>query len=788
MSGGESRVLTAVVRRRVTRRAQNHPLSWHPWGVRGSSNAWIGPSLAGVLDPVLDVLDDRATSLEAHVRIRDARAGRVADWPAWVPTEVMAALVGSGVHRLWAHQAQAAELVWGGRHVVVSTGPSSGKTLCYAVPALSAALSGATTLYLSPTTALAADQADRLRRLDVAGVTLSAVDGDTAQPERRWARERAHLMLCTPDLVHHSVLPGHERWRRFLSRLRFVVVDECHAYRGVFGAHVSAVLRRLLRLAARYGADPVVIACSATAADPAPFAKALCGVEVEVVDDDAAPHPQSAMIVHVPDSAAGESADVMAALVSRGLQTAAFTASRRGAETMARRAQRRLDHGSSPVVHVTDQASPSASPTSIVSYRGGHLAQERRAVEAGLRERSVLGVATTSALEVGVDVTGLDVVLLDGWPGSITSLHQRAGRAGRGERSGVTVLVAGDDPIDSHLAAHPDAMLSRPVEAGVTDVDNPYVLAPHLALAAMESPLTADDLAMFGPAAPDVVAALTERGDLRHRPAGWFWARGAAPAPVDIRSTSGRPVTLIESGTGRVLGTVAEARALEVAHPDAVYLHRHDTYLVDSLDLDEGVAMLHAEDPGWITVPKRTGDVAILGQDTQRECRGARLTFGTVSVTRRVVGFVRRDPVTGLVLGEERLDLPERSFLTRAVSWLPAGSDAGTGPSDAALHAAEHVLVAMLPMVVPCDTWDVAAHCAVASENGPARVTVHDAWPGGAGFAERAFSAAQEWLAAAADRLIGCECAAGCPSCVIQVGCERRNHGLDKFGAARLLG
>lgn len=347
-------------------------------------------------------------------------------------------------------------------------------------------------------------------------------------------------------------------------------------------------------------------------------------------------------------------------------------------------------------------------------------------------------------------------------------------------------MVLGDDPVDAHVAADPDRVLDRPVEAGVTDPDNPYVLAPHLAAAALESPLTEDDLELFGPTARDVVAVLAARGDLRRRPAGWFWARREAPAAADIRAAGGRTVTLLESGTGRVLGTVDEQRACRTVHPGAVYLHRWDTYVVDELDLAGGVALLRVEDPGWVTSARQRTDLAHLETVGEGPAGDGRLAHGTVAVTTTVTGYARVDP-TGAVLDEHPLDLPGRTMTTRAV-WWRAPADGG---GDAALHAAEHVLVAMLPLVVPCDRLDVAGRGGTEvggpTAAGDGTITVWDAWPGGAGYAERAFHRWRPWVRAAAARLSECGCAAGCPSCVVQPGCDRANHRLDKTGAADLL-
>jgi DEAD/DEAH box helicase domain-containing protein len=731
-------------------------------------------AIRAVLDPVLAAVAHAELAVVSGVRRRAPRPGVCVDWPSWVDPRVVSALDAAGVPRPWAHQAEAADHAWGGQHVVVATGPASGKSLAYQAPALTAALAdGGTTLYLSPTTALGADQADRLRRLEVPGVQVAHLDGDSPREARQWARAHAHVVHATPDLVHHGLLPQHAEWRRLLRRLRLVVVDECHTYRGVFGSHVAAVLRRLLRVARLRGADPVVVACSATAVDPGPFVQRLTGVLPVVVDVDAAPRPGAAVVaVRAVERRSAAATSVLAGCVARGVQTVTFTGSRAGAEAMARRARRELEAGG---------AAREDAAAMVASYRGGHLGSERRAVEAALCDGRLRGVATTSALEVGVDVNGLDAVVLDGWPGSVTSLQQRAGRAGRAGRPGVTVVVLGDDPVDAHVAADPDRVLDRPVEAAVTDPDNPYVLAPHLAAAALEAPLTDDDLDLFGPAAPAVVTALEARGDLRRRPAGRYWARREPPAAADLRAAAGgRPVTLLETGTGRVLGTVDQQRACRTVHPGAVYLHRWDTYVVDELDLDDGVALLRAEDPGWTTTARHRTDVAHPEVGAQRAAGGGCLAYGAVTVTTTVTGYVRRDP-TGAVLGEHELDLPGRTMATRAVWWR---TDVAT---DAGLHAMEHLLVAMAPLVVPCDRSDLAGRGETGEAGSGGTVTVWDAWPGGAGYAERAFGRWQDWAGAAAARIAECPCAGGCPSCVFQVGCERANRRLDKAAAHVLL-
>jgi len=565
--------------------------------------------------------------------------------PGWVHPAVADALAVAGIRELWSHQVEAAEAARAGRHVVVSTGTASGKTLAYLLPAATAALEGGTdggvrtaptTLYLSPTKALAADQERRLAELAVPGLRTGTVDGDATPEQRTWVRDHAHLVLSNPDLLAHTLLPDHVRWSRLLRRLRYVVLDECHVYRGVFGAHVAAVLRRLRRVAASYGASPTFVLCSATVAEPARTASRLTGLAVHAVEHDGSPDPGASLLLWdpvvdepttgpagvplpVPERArrrgvVAESADLVAELVSNRVRTVAFLPSRRGTETLAGRTRDAL-----VVRHGPDVGGRLAQ--AVVPYRGGHLPEERRATEGALREGDLLAVATTSALELGVDVAGLDAVVMAGWPGSVASLRQRAGRAGRADLPGTAVLVARDDPLDAYVLAHPEQVLDAPVEAVVSDTDNPYVLLPHLAAASAELPLTEADLPVFGPNARQVVDVLVQRGDLRRRPGGWFWARPDRPR-VDLRGSGRGQVQLVEDATGRVLGTVEAARAEQVVHPGAVYQHLLRSYVVLELDLDDGVALLRAGDPGWLTYPRTSTRTRLVSSEEERRLGG----------------------------------------------------------------------------------------------------------------------------------------------------------------------
>jgi DEAD/DEAH box helicase domain-containing protein len=753
-----------------------------------------------------------------HVRVNEPRPGRTTALPPWVHPAVVEALAGAGITSLWSHQAEAAEAAHAGRHVVVSTGTASGKTLAYLLPAATAALEGggaggwrtaATTLYLSPTKALAADQERRLAELSVPGLRTGTVDGDAGREQRDWVRDQAHLVLSNPDLLAHTLLPDHGRWSRMLRRLRYVVVDEAHVYRGVFGAHVGSVLRRLRRVAAAHGASPTFILCSATMTEPAATAERLTGLPVHAVEDDGSAHPGSVLLLWDPvlDDAPGgeevmgrsadpdragrrgavaEAAELVAELVGRHVTTVAFAPSRRATETLAGRARDRLvaRHGAEVGGRLA---------RTVVPYRGGHLPEERRATERDLRDGTLLGVAATSALELGVDVAGLDAVVMAGWPGSVASLRQRAGRAGRTGRTGTAVLVARDDPLDAFVLAHPERVLDGPVEAVVSDPDNPYVLLPHLAAAAAELPLSDLDLQLFGPTARDVLDVLVERGDVRRRPGGWFWARQARPQ-VDLRGSGRGQVQLVEAETGRVLGTVEADRAEAVVHPGAVYQHLLRSYVVTELDLETGTALLQPGDPGWVTYSRTHTRTRLVHRDRERGLGRGRLGHGTIEVVSRTTGYVRVDAATGAVLGHEELDLPERSSRTKGTWWAPdPRGTVDVVPEPArllgALHAAEHAGVALVPLVATCDTFDVeGSHDPHHPDVDGPLLVVHDTWPGGAGYAERVFDVAESWMQAARQAVAGCPCRAGCPGCVVRGGCGTGNQPLDKAGAVRLLG
>jgi DEAD/DEAH box helicase domain-containing protein len=726
------------------------------------------------------------------------RRSQARQWPDWVPADLRARLEERGVPSPWRHQVEAAELAHDGRHVVVATGTASGKSLAYQLPALArlAEDDRACVLYLAPTKALARDQLAAVAALADPSVRPAAYDGDTAMEERDWVRRHSRWIVTNPDMLHRGILPAHQKWSSTLRRVAYVVVDECHSYRGVFGSHVGHVLRRLRRICRRYGAEPTFVLASATVADPAQAASRLVGAPVTAVTDDGSPRPGATFALWEPPltektgehgaplrrSAAADAAGLLADLVEQGARTLAFVRSRRGAESVADQTRRLLaERGRAELARRVD------------SYRGGYLPEERRELERLLSSGELLGVATTNALELGIDIAGLDAVVLAGYPGTLASMWQQAGRAGRAQRESLVVFVARDDPLDHYLAHHPRAVFGRPIEATVTDPSNPYVLGPQLCCAAAELPLTPADLPDFGGAAAESrLEELVAAGQLRRRPTGWYWAGRGRP-DVDIRGSGLEPVSIIETGTGRLLGTVDGDAAHTTVHTGALYVHRGETYVVDELDVDEAIAAVHAESPEWTTVARDVTDLSVVGIERTRRLGTVTAHTGTVDVTNQVVAYQRRRLGTGEVLAEFPLDLPARQLRTRAV-WFTLDSTAVARAKveeialPGSLHAAEHAAIGILPLLATCDRWDLGGlSTALHPDTGAATIFVYDGHPGGAGFAERGYAVLREWLQATRATVATCECESGCPSCVQSPKCGNGNDPLDKAGAVQVL-
>ena len=720
----------------------------------------------------------------AHLELVPARDAILAPLPEGLHPRVREALAAQGVDALYAHQAEAWDSAARGEHFVVTTGTASGKTLAFNLPVLDALAREPKqrALYLYPTKALAQDQLRALGSFRLPKLRAAIYDGDTAA-DRRWqVRKWANLILSNPDMLHVGVLPHHDRWGDVLSNLAYVIVDEAHVYRGVFGSHVANVLRRLRRLARVYGAEPQFLLASATIANPGELGARLLGVETTVIGDDAAPRAERTVALWNPPltdeelglraSALGEASKLMADLVERGLRTLCFAKSRRAAELIHRFTADRLGDDS--------RLSP---------YRAGYTPQQRREIERRLLEGELLGVSATNALELGIDVGLLDCVISVGFPGTVASLRQQWGRAGR-RGHGLAVLVASEDALDQYFMREPRALLGRRVEAAILDHENPRVLDGHVRAAAYEAPLDDRDREVLGEAALERAAILPE---LRHTKAGYVWAGRDYPAArVSLRSTGPESFTVVEGASGTVLGIVEEARAFSTVHDGAIYLHLGESYRVRALDLETRTALVEPFSGDYYTQAKTETTTAIVEPRRSDRRLGVELTFGSVVVTDQVVGYQKKSIQTQESLELVPLELPQTEFETEAVWFLPEpwmleGLEQMPRLLGS-LHAAEHSLIALLPLWAMCDRWDIGGLSTnLHFQTGRPTIFVYDGHSGGVGIAERGFDVFEGWAEDTAKLLRGCPCERGCPSCVQSPKCGNLNEPLDKAGALTLL-
>lgn len=741
-----------------------------------------------------------------HVERLPAAEPRFADLAVPLPPSVADRLP----DRLFTHQAEALDLIRAGTSAAVATGTASGKSLIYQAAIGEAALSArpGTALCIYPTKALGHDQMRSFVDLGMPGVVPNAYDGDAGRDERAEARRNATVLLTNPEMLHCGILPHHAGWMRFLSRLQYVVIDELHLFRGIFGSHVAHVIRRLRRIAAHYGADPTFVCTSATIGDPADLASAITGVPVTAVTDDGSPTgPRTVAIWNPPildaeigmrASSHSEAAGLVSDLVRADRRTLGFCPSRRTTEIVAQRVRRQL---------------PADHRGRVAAYRGGFLAEERHEIERALAAGEVDAVLATSALELGVDFDGVDACVLDGFPGTVASLWQRIGRAGRQRQDSLAVLVCGSDQLDQWVAAHPTELFSRPPEPAVINHANPFVADPHLRCAAFELPLTHDDEQYWPGLLDDSVRRLVHDDDLLIRPPGGGTAGGrgrrrrlSPTSPVAVWSGNGWPVDGVglRSGSpgqvkiirpdGTPVGTVDRGRAGEVVHEGAIYLHAGRHYRVRELDLDRGCAVVDPDDGGTYTSATTRMDLRIRGEDVVDDSGPMRLAVGPISVTTRVTGYVRKDAASGEVVERSGLSLPPSTLDTRGV-WrvIPEEVLAGVGlvPErwPGALHAAEHAAIGVLPLFAICDRWDVGGvSTARHVDTGAPTIVIYDGYPGGAGIAELGFDAATRHWRVTAEVIAACPCSTGCPSCVQSPKCGNGNEPLDKDGALAMLG
>ena len=880
--------------------------SSHEAGASSPDQAQQGassPSPAHLLD-VLERLSDGDDRLLGNVTL-PGRSGRIADWPQWVSPAVVGAWARRGVERPWIHQREAMDAIRQGRDVVLATGTGSGKSLAAWTPILSDLVEAEdssrisaihrrpTALYLAPTKALAADQLaslmsllgqdskpddeqasagperslglvdERLRR-----VRATTVDGDTPREAKEWARAGADLILSNPDFLHYVMLPSHQRWSRFLASLRLIVIDEAHHWRGVTGSHIALVVRRLLRVAHHLGADPRVVMLSATVRDAAAVGRALTGRDAVAITEDGSPAgahelvlwqgaimadesevdissflealdaPPGAATLKVPivrRSAGVEAANLATAFVEEGARLLAFVRSRAGAEAVAAQVRDRL----------SSRGSPNAGR--VGAYRGGYLPEERRALEEAIRTGGVRALATTSALEMGLDISGLDATITVGWPGTRASLRQQIGRAGRAGAPGTSVLIASDNPLDAYLVRHPEHILGE-VEASVIDPSNPWVLAPHIAAAAAEIPITPSDITYFGLELRGVTERLVADGYLKRRPTGYFWDATRPERPSDLTDLRGAAgdVQIVDAATGTVVGTIDQASADAHVFPGAIYIHQGRTFHVLSLSSLTTPTAPSAQ--GWprallpeasggtrgsehlgggqregaqassiIIPPARTDDARVaLVEEVRTPLRTRSATHTSVEVCAVEDTWVSADGtvawhhgptnVSTRVTDYDLLRLPGLEFIRNIELFLPthtlptkstwftltpaALAAMGIEAADLAgtLHATEHAMIGILPIVATCDRWDLGGlSTELHDDTGAPTVFIHDAFRGGAGHVLAGFRSARSWVAATLEAVSSCDCESGCPRCVQSPKCGNGNEPLSKAGSITLL-
>lgn len=749
--------------------------------------------LFGVKRALFDILTEERYPQVTRDLVMPARDGRTAALPTDLHPQLADALGAQGVHALWTHQRSAWDAARRGEHFIVTTGTASGKSLCFNLPVIDHLVrnESARALYLYPTKALAQDQMRRLRSLAGGKMELAVYDGDTPPDARRLARQHARLLLTNPDMVSMAMLPHHERWGDFFFNLSYVVIDEAHTYRGVFGSHIGNVIRRLRRVAAFYGAEPRFILASATIGNATEHAERLTGLPISPVTDDGAPSGRRKIVLWNPplvdellnlrSSNTMEAADILAELMRNGVRTICFTKSRRSAELVYQHTADRLSDGHSDLAK---RLSP---------YRAGYTPEQRRGIEARLFNGDLLAVVSTNALELGIDVGALDAVITVGYPGTVASLWQQWGRAGRSKGESLGIFVAGNDALEQFFIRHPDDMLSREVEAATIDVTNPYIHGRHLAAAAYESPLADEDAEYFGPGLAAAADRLVREGTLRKGFDTWYIAGPGYPAgEIGLRSSSPDQFTIVDEEAGEVIGTQEADSAFSFLHPGAVYLHMGETYLVTSLDIDGRVAVVRRVSDSYYTHPRKESSTEILSEELRDTFGPLTLHLGSVVVNSQVIAFQKKRRGGDKALGTEALDLPMQHFQTEGM-WITFPLDLAPGERDlprlpGALHALEHALIALLPLLAMCDRWDIGGlSTPVHHQTELPTIFVYDGHPGGVGIARQGFGQIDQWLRDARALIRDCPCESGCPSCIQSPKCGNWNEPLDKELALAML-
>jgi DEAD/DEAH box helicase domain-containing protein len=706
-----------------------------------------------------------------------------------------------GIPALYSHQAKALNAILAGRNVMIATPSASGKTLCYHLATLDAILhdKDSRALYIFPTKALAQDQlrslkqilseAKELTQLLLPGA-VATFDGDTPRDDRANIRKQARIVLTNPDMLHLGILPNHRSWSRLFRKLKYVVVDETHIYRGVFGSHIANVLRRLRRICAFYDSSPQFICCSATIANPREHAQNLVGLPFESIAEDGSPHGEKYFTFWNPPfldeakasrrSSNSEAAFLLGELVQKDIRGLVFARTRKLTELI--------------YIYTKGQLSPSLA-AKISPYRAGYLPEDRRRIEHQFFNGELLGLVATTALELGINIGDLEATVLTGYPGSIASAWQQAGRSGRSTHSSLSFLIAQENPLDQYLIHNPDFFFTKNFDNAIINPGNPYILKPHLLCAAWEKPLNNEDEEFFGPNTGTMLTELEQEDRLRKRHETWYPVPSIAyPAQdINIRATSGQNYAVIDGRQGCLLETVEASVAFFQVHPGAIYLHQGESYLIKELDLARHIAWVEPSSTDYYTQSMEITDIRVMGLGKEKDCHGVKVCFGDVDVTTTVVGFKRKKQFTEEVVGEEPLDLPPQNFPTKAL-WFDLPQKAisriaGAGLDfHGGLHACEHAAIGILPLFALCDRNDIGGvSTPFHPDTGKAQIFIYDAYPGGIGIAEKGFEMIAELWQATLKAVEACPCTDGCPSCVQSPKCGNNNQPLDKEAAVILL-
>lgn len=747
----------------------------------------------GFLEKITDSKDYR-NQITCIKRI-PSRKGVYVDPDPPIMGQVGEALKYLGITQLYSHQAQAVEAVRNGKNIVVVTSTASGKSLTYNIPVLEALAKdhNARALYIFPTKALAQDQLGKLNRLGIETLKAATYDGDTPKQERPFIKAGASIILTNPDMLHVGILPYHTTWYDLFRNLRYVVIDEIHMYRGVFGAHVANIIRRLRRIANHYGSNPQFICASATVNDPAKLMRDLTGVDAEVIDQDGSPRGEKVFTFWNPPylaktgerrSANSESVDLFTRLVESDIRTIVFTKARKTAELILRYARTSL----------SDENSPRADK--IMAYRAGYTPAERRDIERRLFSGELIGVTSTTALEVGVDIGGLDAVIMTGYPGSIASAWQQAGRSGRGTAQSMAILVAQDDPVDQYLMRNPNYFFSASSERAIVDSQNPYILADHILCAAYELPLEDDEIeTIFGERTWDTLSVLAEAEQLSYR-GRWYYTGNDYPARnINIRSASNENYEIVSADKAvTLLGTVDGINAFLITHPGAVYLHGGESYIVKKLDIESKTVYVERTEVNYYTTPG-SRNWAQIDEDIENKTEAcAEVHFGDVTVGSQITHFWRKRLFSDENIEKVPLDLPEVELKTEAV-WIIISqemTDRLVGRQIdlmGSIHAIEHAAIGILPLIALCDRMDIGgvSNPSHPDTDGRPVIFIYDGHAGGVGIARAAYDSISELLEATLKAIEDCPCEDGCPSCIQSPKCGNNNEPLDKAGAVYLL-